>query len=215
MRPPTRCSNSSTSRMRMCLFPRSQTLHSICSRSSIVRSSISTGAASGFRNDEKTAGPCGPEATRSFGALGSLVSVASPASFSTFTAKESLDLGTELVGTRDAPPGLESGFEALNVLLDLRPLLHDAIELLSLRRRVVRKRTQLQHHIEVAAQPLQERQHGRGVRCGDVMGRLREESDRWDTVIAQVHLDHGNGRSGDAQETFGPLIIGTKQLRPR
>ena len=85
----------------------------------------------------------------------------------------------------------------------------------ALRRSIVGERADGQRDTEVAAEPFDKREHRRRVRRRDVVRRLREEPDRRDPVIAQVHLDHGNGRSGDAQETFGPLIIGTKQLRPR
>src|SRR5947208_16971973 len=44
-----------------------------------------------------------------------LVSVAPAAAFAAFAAEESLDLGAEFVGARDAPPRLERGFEALDV----------------------------------------------------------------------------------------------------
>jgi hypothetical protein len=72
--------------------------------------------------------PCEVRALRSF------VSVVPAATFSAFTAKESLDLGAQLVGGRDAPPRLERGLEALDVFLDLGPLFDDVIELLALRR---------------------------------------------------------------------------------
>ena len=137
-------------------------------------------------------------ALRSSGAVRSFVSVVPGATFSAFTAKESLDLGAKLVGGRNAPPRLERGLKTLDVFLYLGPLFDDVIELFALRGCVGWERTQRKNDIQVTSEPLEKSEHRGRVRRADVVRRLCEETDRWDAMVEKVHLDNGNGRSRNA-----------------